>query len=240
MSTLQTQTTVGQMVAERPERARIFERLGIDYCCGGKRPLGEVCEEKGLDTESVVRALVESDASASSHSTDWTRAPLSHLTDHIVHTHHDYLREELPRLEFLVGKVLNAHGQNHPELAELQQVFQGLKAELEAHMVKEEQVLFPMCVQMETTHSLNCNHCGSITNPIRVMEMEHDSAGNALARMRELTKDYTPPSDACNTFRVMLDSLRALEEDTHLHIHKENNILHPRVMALEAQIAAEA
>jgi regulator of cell morphogenesis and NO signaling len=227
------------MVAERPARARVFEELGIDYCCGGKKPLDDACEARGLDVDAVVRALVETDAAPQAEEADWTQAPISHLTDHIVRKHHDYLRQELPRLQGLVEKVVRAHSAKHPEVIELQQVFLGLSAELKAHLMKEEQVLFPMCVQMEATHSLSHSHCGSVSNPVRVMEMEHDNAGAALARIREITQDYTPPADACNTFRVMLDGLRDLEVDLHQHIHKENNILHPRVIALEHRILGD-
>lgn len=239
MSAIARETTVGQVVAERPVRARVFEELGIDYCCGGKKPLADACAEKGLDVNEVVRALMERDATEAEDGIDWTRVPLSHLTDHIVATHHAYMKQELPRLAQLVEKVLAAHGDNHPELHEVREVFYALKDEIEMHLMKEEQVLFPMIVQMEATRALTHLHCGTVGNPIRVMEMEHDSAGQALARLRELTQDYTPPADACNTYRVMLDGLESMEHDLHQHIHKENNILHPRAAALEAKIEAD-
>jgi regulator of cell morphogenesis and NO signaling len=210
--------------------------LGIDYCCGGKKTLEAACAVKSLDLPVVVRELEAVDAAGANTETDWTQAPLSQLADHIVATHHDYLRRELPRLEFLTDKVARAHGERHPELHQVRDIFAEFKAELDSHMVKEEHILFPMCRKLDTATEMPSFHCGSIANPIRVMESEHDSAGDALAALRELTHDFTPPADACNTYRVMLDSLRMLEADMHQHVHKENNILFPRAVATEAEL----
>jgi regulator of cell morphogenesis and NO signaling len=236
MSAINTQDTVGQLVAERPVRGKIFEKLGIDYCCGGKRPLSEACAEKSLDVEAVVRELREAEAGQAAEETDWTTAPLGAFCDHIVGTHHAYLNEALPRLSFLTNKVNQAHGARHPELAELEDVFAELRAELEAHAMKEEMILFPLIKQLEAAETRPAFHCGSVNNPIRVMEIEHDHAGDALARMRALTGGFTVPEDGCNTYRVMIDALIELEADLHMHIHKENHILFPRAAALEASL----
>lgn len=235
---LDSNSSVGEWVVESPSRSRIFERLGIDYCCGGKQPLDEACRQKGLDTEQVIDKLVrEGDPAADAGQPDWSQAPLTQLADHIVATHHAFLNTELPRLQAIVDKVANVHGGNHPEMREVREVFNGLKAELQSHMAKEEQVLFPMVRELEQAIGRPSFHCGSIANPIRVMESEHDVAGGALESLRKLTLDYSTPADACNTWRAMADGLRQIEEDLHVHIHKENNILFPRALLLEQDLS---
>lgn len=231
--------TVAELVTERPARARVMERYGIDYCCGGKRPLSEAVAKRGVDAERVVADLEAVDAGPARDERDWTAAPLAELIEHIVSTHHAYLRQELPRLSPMVDKVRRVHGERHGELVECQAVFEGLRAELQSHMMKEEQNFFPMVAQMEAAQSVEGGHCGSVSNPIRQMEHEHDTAGSALERLRTLTGDYGPPADACNTYRAMLDSLAELEADLHQHIHKENNILFPRAAELEATLSGE-
>jgi regulator of cell morphogenesis and NO signaling len=158
--------------------------------------------------------------------------------NHIVATHHEFLKLEMPRLAQMAAKVRDAHGANHPEVITLQQVFLGLQDELSSHMMKEEMVLFPLIERMEAASRAGAGlppaHCGSVNNPIRMMEYEHDNAGRALEQMRHVTNDYTPPADACNTFRALYHGLKEVEADLHQHIHLENNILHPRASRLEA------
>lgn len=229
---------VGQLVAERPGRARVFERLGIDYCCGGRRTLSEACLAQGLNVQTVIAELREGDRkSAAVDEAHWAAVPLEELITNILDTHHAYLRRELPRLTEITAKVRGVHGERHPELAEVQETYNALRAELELHMTKEERVLFPMIKAMESSQILEGAHGGSVRNPIRVMQHEHDSAGAALAHLRKLTRDFEPPADGCNTYRAMLHSLAELEADLHQHIHKENNILFPRAMELEATLA---
>lgn len=239
MTTMNLNATVGELVTERPSRARVFEKHGIDYCCGGKMPLTEACGHRGVSVDLVARELAEADAAPSGEERDWAAAALTELADHIEQTHHAYLRRELPRLTQLVSKVASVHGERHPEMREALRVFMGLRSELESHMLKEEQVLFPMIRGLEQADGPMTFHCGSINNPIRMMEFEHDNAGDALARLRELTSDYTPPADGCNTFRATLSGLAELEQDLHQHIHKENNILFPRAARLEAELAGK-
>lgn len=239
MSTLDAQTTVGQIVAERPSRARAFERLGIDYCCGGKVPLEQACREKGLDLALVLQTLRDQDQKAAeSDSEDWTKTTLAALADHIEATHHAYLRRELPRLEWLVNRVATVHGPNHPELLDVKTAFYYLKAELEEHMHKEEQAVFPMIRGLEDGSNPSPGYPASVRYPVAAMMHEHDSTGAALTRLRSLTSGYVPPSDACNTYRAMLDGLAELESDLHLHVHKENNILFPRAIQVEAAAMA--
>jgi regulator of cell morphogenesis and NO signaling len=238
MSAIDTQRTVGELVAQRPARAIVFEKYGIDYCCGGGKPLAQACQERGVDFEAVTKELRNSDAAPQPPQRDWTKASLTELADHIVSTHHAFLREQLPRLDQLTAKVASVHGEHRPELRTLREVFVGFRQELESHMYKEEQILFPMCRTLEQSDSSAppAFHCGSIANPIRVMIMEHDHAGDALGQMRTLTAGYRVPAEACGSYRAMLDGLESLEKDMHQHVHKENNILFPRAAQAEAEL----
>ena len=218
---------------------RVFERLGIDYCCGGKRPLAEVCQEKGLNAEEVQQALNQEASARGTAGRDWNTAPLSELVDHIIVTHHDYLRREFQPLTDRLAKVYRVYNQRYgPTLTGLPEVFEALRAELEMHMFKEERVLFPAIVTAEAAISqggpLPMTPFGTVRNPIGMMESEHDSAGNALAQIREITKNYDIPDYACVTFRALMNGLQELEQDLHMHIHLENNILFPRAIALES------
>jgi regulator of cell morphogenesis and NO signaling len=239
MTTTYAQQPVADLVREQVARARVLERHHIDYCCGGKLSLAEACARVGEDVDQVARELDETEvAAAEAAGPDWSVAPLSQLADHIVQRHHTYLRRELPRLATLLDRVFQAHRHNHPELAELRRVFAALRTELDEHMLKEERVLFPIAKQLEAARAASrpapTFHCGSVNNPISAMEDEHRQVGEALRRMRWLTRGFAPPHDACQTYRVLLAGLAELEEDLHLHIHLENNILFPRAAELEA------
>jgi regulator of cell morphogenesis and NO signaling len=230
--------TVGQIVTWRPELASVFERLGIDYCCGGQTPLTDACAERGLGVQAVLAALHDAGGTPPRPSErDWSTTRLTELRDHIVATHHAYLNSELPRIAALLDKVVQVHGRRHPELPECRAVFTALRDELESHMQKEERILFPLIAQIEGAQGPVRSHCGSVQNPIRVMETEHDSAGTALGQLRELTGGYVPPADACNSYRAVLTGLAELEADLHTHIHKENNILFPRAIQLEEALS---
>ena len=239
MNELEIQT-VGQMVVERPQRSRVFDRLHIDYCCGGKRTLEEACAKRGLDLKAVIAELEAFDAEAETQPDAVRPANLTmtELADDIERTHHAYLREELPRLGDLVKKVSAVHGQAHPWLTGLTSVYAELVAELEPHMLKEEQILFPLIRELDQAATAPSFHCGSVGNPIRMMEMEHQNAGAALDRIREMTTDYEIPEGACNSFRAMLSGLEHLEADLHLHIHKENEILFPKAFEMEAKLGS--
>ena len=239
MNELEIQT-VGQMVVERPQRSRVFDRLHIDYCCGGKRTLAEACTKRGLDLKTVIAELEAFDAEAEAQGDAVRPANLTmtELADDIERTHHAYLREELPRLGNLVKKVSAVHGQAHPWLTGLTSVYAELVAELEPHMLKEEQILFPLIRELDQATTAPSFHCGSVGNPIRMMEMEHQNAGAALDRIREMTTDYEIPEGACNSFRAMLSGLEHLEADLHLHIHKENEILFPKASEMEAKLGS--
>jgi regulator of cell morphogenesis and NO signaling len=231
-TTIDPAAHVAALVLEQPARARVFERFEIDYCCGGKTPLRTACAERGLDVDVVLDAL-DRTATSGDDDHDWSAASVTELCVHIVDRHHAYLRDELPRLGRLVDKVVNAHGGRHPELAEVAATFAAVASELEQHMVKEEQILFPACLALDDAAGGGFAF-GSIASPIAVMLHEHDEVGAGLARLHALTDGYRPPADACNSYRAMLDRLRTLELDTHRHVHEENNILFPRAIELEA------
>ena len=236
MAAITSEQTVGELVAEKPGRARIFEKLGIDYCCGGKKSLEQACRDQGLDVNTALKMLdatEEIDADAAER--DWTRASLTELADHIEQTHHVYLRDELPRLGQMVRKVAAVHHANHPWLLELDTLFAGFAAEMEAHLLQEEQILFPIVRAMEQPEADQDMAGASLSGPVESNAHEHESAGQALARMRQLSSDFTPPADACATFQAMLDGLHQLEKDTHQHVHKENNILFARALEMEKQ-----
>ncbi|MCP3963997.1 MAG: iron-sulfur cluster repair di-iron protein [bacterium] len=221
--TISIESTVGQIAAEHPLATRTFGRHGIDFCCGGGRSIREACEAKGLDTESILEEIAGELAAPDADLERWDEAPLNDLIDHILAAYHRPLGEELPRLEQMARKVHRVHGERQPELLpELLSTYLGLKEELQLHMMKEEQILFPMIRQGQGP---------SAEGPISVMESEHESAGDALKRLRELTDGYQVPGEACNTWRALWHGLAALEVAMHEHIHLENNILFPRALA---------
>ncbi len=235
MNSIDTDRTVGELVAERPSNSRIFEDYGIDYCCGGKESISRACARNGIPTDEILEKLKLADtALPQEDSPDYASMKLDALVEHIVSTHHAYLNRELPRLQKMSKKVAKVHGDKDDRLGELEGVVRALAEELLMHMMKEEQVLFPVIRQLAQTDSPSETHFGTIGNPIRAMEADHEIAGNALDTMRKLTDNYTPPDWACNTYRALLDGLRELELDLHQHIHKENNILFPRALELEA------
>lgn len=214
----------------------MFEELGIDYCCGGGVPLREACGAAGVEFETVLEELERREAEAEAEP-GFRSMGLGELVDHVEQVHHEYLRAELPRLSFLVGKVSGVHGGDHPELQELRSVFERLRAELEEHTGKEERVLFPACRRLEAAGTMPDLPFGSVENPITAMMAEHVESGEGLRRIRELTRSYEIPEDACNSYRAMLDGLAELERDTHYHIFKENSILFPRAAEAEAALA---
>lgn len=229
------QTQVGQFVADMPGRFRIFQDRGIDFCCGGKQPLDQACREKGIDANQVLKELLGYQPRAED-AQGLAGKTLTEICDQIEATHHTFLRDVMPRLSTMADKVVNAHGARHPEMLQVQQVFEGLWDEMQSHMMKEERILFPGIRGLEAGDATACSHCGSVQNPIHVMESEHDSAGSALATMRRLTGGYKAPADACNTFRALLSGLEEVEADMHQHVHKENNILFPRAIMLESEL----
>lgn len=235
-------TTVRDIAAASLAAVRVFERLGIDYCCGGKRPLADICLERGYGVAAVQSELDSAMMAGSDADQDWSSASLGSLIRHIISTHHEYLRSELPAIEARLQKVYRVYNQRYgPTLIGLPEVFAGLRKELESHLVKEETMLFPVIVAYETAANTGSRlprvPFGKVSNPIGVMEHEHESAGQALARIREITGTYCVPDTACVTYRALMNSLDELERDLHMHIHLENNILFPRANALENSLS---
>ncbi|MFB3815168.1 MAG: iron-sulfur cluster repair di-iron protein [Terriglobales bacterium] len=226
--------TVRELALEIPNATRVFEQLGIDYCCGGHKPLDEACDAAGVAMDDVLAKLdaAAQNATAAPGNQDWQQRSLGELIDHIVTAHHQYVKMEIPRLQKLLDKVCSVHRQNHPELTSVRDTFSDLSQELESHLMKEEQVLFPYIVAFERGEAPH-SCFGTVQNPIRMMMFEHDNAGAALRDMRAASGNYTLPADACISYQTLYQALQAFEADLHQHIHLENNILFPRALALE-------
>lgn len=229
--------TVGQLMIEYPGAVVLFERFGIRYCCRGHETLGEACAGAGLDPLSILRKLECCDAGAGEDRTDWSRASITKLADHIQESRYGYLDDALPRLESLVNRVATVHGDRHPELVELRRIFGALKLDLEEHRIQEEEVLFPMCRELDTARVRPDFYWRTVKTPISVMADEHENIALTLAELRELTVGFEPPSDACTAYLAMLEGLAELERRLHLHIHEENNVLFPKTMAAEATLS---
>ena len=233
--------TVRELAVENPASTRVFEKLGIDYCCGGNRSLREACENANLQFDQVLDSLEKAGQATRGTQKDrhWQAEPLASLIEHIQSTHHMYTREEIVRFGPLLEKVCSVHGKNHPELLEVREIFKGLAQELTTHLMKEEMMLFPYIVRAEAAVAGNGPLArapfGSVQNPVSMMEHEHDSAGNALRAMNEATNGYSAPADACISYQTLYQALAAFEADLHQHIHLENNILFPRAVAIEKE-----
>jgi regulator of cell morphogenesis and NO signaling len=236
--TLTATKTVRDYAIETPQTIPVFEKLGIDFCCGGNRPLEEACAAANLNVDEVLKSLETTLAEPVRPSDREARAgSLAELISHIVKTHHLYVRTQIPEIQKLMEKVYTKHGENHPELATIRGLFHGVGQELMMHMMKEENILFPYIERMEEAvvqhDPILPAQFGTVANPVRMMEHEHDNAGAALKAMRETSQGYTPPPDACTSFRALYTALENFEKDLHQHIHLENNVLFPRALQME-------
>ena len=230
--------TVRDIALEQPTAIRVFEQFGIDYCCGGRKPLAEACAAGSLEIEAVIAALEDAEKKPATEVESWAGRSLQSLSSHIVTKHHAYVKTELPRLALLAQKVVNRHGSTKPELPMIAAALAQLDDELTQHLGKEESILFPYIALLEQSVPLGTarpESCfGTVANPIAMMTQEHDAAGGLLAGIRRLSGDFTTPPDACPTFHAFYDGLREFEQDLHQHIHLENNILFPRAIELES------
>jgi regulator of cell morphogenesis and NO signaling len=230
--------TVREIALEQPTSIRVFEEFGIDYCCGGHKPLGEACSAGKLEIDAVLAALEAAAQTPDTAIDNWAGKPLEQLIAHIVATHHAYVKRELPRLAGLAQKVVNRHGSHRSELLVIASTLKQLDEELTHHLAKEEVVLFPYVANLEralASHSEKPRSCfADVANPIAMMTQEHDAAGTLLAKIRTLSGNFTTPEDVCPTFHAFYDGLKEFEQDLHQHIHLENNILFPRAIELEA------
>jgi len=238
--TIKKTATVRELLRIYPNTRRVFERFGVDYCCGGGRDLKSAADQAKVPVETLMMALaseLEAPVPGQQPERDWNALTATELVEHILERHHAFMKEQLPRVDGLLDKVLKVHVAHRQMLTALQKTFHELNDEIEDHLLKEENILFPLILQWDDHANGKCPapvaHCGTVRNPIRKMEYEHDSAGSALARLRELTGNYMPPADACPTFRALYEGLQAIEADLHQHIHLENNYLFPKAVELE-------
>lgn len=229
--------TVGSYVAQDFRTAAIFNKYGIDFCCKGGRTLDEVCDKKKIRKADVEEELERLLSQKADNNIDFRQWPLDLLADYIEKTHHRYVEEKIPVLLQFLNKLCKVHGERHPELFAINELFIGCAEELSQHLKKEELVLFPFIRKMVdatiTGRELDTPHFGSVQNPVAMMMHEHDGEGERFRKIAALTNNYTPPADACNTYKVTYAMLREFEEDLHKHIHLENNILFPSAIVLE-------
>jgi regulator of cell morphogenesis and NO signaling len=220
-------TTIAEIASSVPSSVRVFQRHGVDFCCGGKRPIGLVCQEQGLSLPELTREI-EASTEQPAENRDWTEESLGALIEHILSAYHAPLRDELPRLEAMAAKVSTVHGGSAPYLARVNAIVGELGQELRSHMQKEEVILFPAVEAVERGGMVPM----PLSAPIGVMEDEHDHAGALLAELREMTGGYEVPDWGCGTFRALYHGLSELEAAMHVHIHLENNLLFPRALKL--------
>lgn len=230
-------STVGEIAVALPESTRVFERFKIDYCCGGGQMLSDACASVGVNTDQLLEMLKDSSRPQESPALDLQNATLTELISYILDKHHVYTKNEIERLDPLAAKVVSAHGANHSELLTVRDLTQQLFADLKPHMFKEEQILFPFVIELEQARLQNrpapLAPFGIVNNPIRMMMMEHDTAGDILRELRTVSSDYKLPADACISYKTFYEALEAFEQDLHQHIHLENNLLFPKAVQLE-------
>ena len=228
--------TIGDYVTENIKAAHVFKKYGIDFCCGGGITLEKACQDKGLDMSKVQQDLSEIEIERN-HSFNFNKWELSFLIDYVINEHHTYVRESIPIIAQYAEKVARVHGQNYPEVVKVYNIFMEVAEELYAHLDKEEQILFPYVKELESAKKEKRDAFvppfGTVINPIRMMEHEHENAGDAFKEIAILTNNYTPPMAACNTFRALYAKLQEFEEDLHQHVHLENNIIHRKAASLE-------
>ena len=230
--------TVGELAVAIPKATRVFEKTKIDYCCGGEQLLGDACLKAGVDLRALEQMLEASAQPAAATTVNFQQMTLAELIQYILDKHHVYTNEEMSRLEALAAKVVGAHAANHPELLATRDLLVQLFAELKGHMFKEEQILFPFIVEFEQSvlqsRPTPSAPFGTVVNPIRMMTVEHDHAGDILRELRKVSGNYQAPDDACLSYQTFYQALEAFEQDLHQHIHLENNLLFPKAIALEA------
>jgi len=236
----ETDETLGEIAAKDLRKAQIFKKYGLDFCCGGKKTVKEACKEKGLDVTKIEQELQQADKIPSSRPLPYNEWNLDFLADYIVNTHHSYVKKNLPDIKTYADKVAKVHGGRHEELLPVRQLVDEIYTEMMNHMVKEERVLFPYIKELVTaknnTQPLHASHFGTVQNPINMMEMEHEAVAKNLADIRELTNDYVLPEDACASYSLLYRLLDEFENDLHLHVHLENNILFPKALEIEKQL----
>lgn len=227
---------IADVVTNNIKTADIFKKFGIDFCCGGGISIAKACEKNNVNIEHLLNELISID-NKNLPSQNFNKWELDFLIDYIVHTHHSYVLEAIELLDAYSAKVAKVHGENHPPVLEIEQLYNQVKMELLQHMQKEERILFPFIKQLVNAKRGNCpvinSHFGTVQNPINMMNAEHEMAGDILKKIAEITMNYAPPEWACNTFKALYAKLDEFEQDLHLHVHLENNILFPKAIELE-------
>lgn len=232
------EASIGELVAKDLRKAEVFKKFNIDFCCGGKKTLSQVCNDKQINIKDIESEFEKLDSTSESISQNYNEWSLDFLVDFIINTHHKYVKSSLPLLMEYTAKVAKVHGKEHLEVVTIYDLFKEASEELNSHMMKEETILFPYIKQLvDEKKSVNegCSF-GTVKNPIRMMEHEHDVVGNIFKTIRELSNDYTPPEDACTTYKLSYKKLEEFENDLHQHIHLENNILFPKSIKLESEL----
>ena len=236
---LNKEMTLAEIVNRDYRTVPALEGLNLDYCCRGKRTLDEACTEAGLDVNIIIEKLKNARTYETSNY-DYESWEPDFLIDYIINIHHSYVKKYIPLISAHSEKVKNAHSANHPEVIKIAELFETVKSDLESHLLKEERMLFPyiknLAVINRGTGNFEAAPFGTVQNPIRVMEMEHEAAGNMFYEIRKLSNNYQPPEDACITFKTLYEELKDFESDLHKHIHLENNILHPKAIAMEKEL----
>lgn len=231
--------TVGQIVTDDYRTAQVFQKYGLDFCCGGNRTIEEACEKKGVEVRQVVQEL-DALANEGTKNDNYDQWSLDFLVDYIVNNHHEFTRNKLPEIGKYAKKVAKVHGERHEELQEIYYEFTMLHTEIFNHLDKEERILFPYIKQLveakKVGDQLEEPEFGGAANPIAMMEDEHDEAGTSMAKIRRLSNNFTPPEDACTTYRILFENLEAFEKDLYKHVHLENNILFPKALELEKRL----
>lgn len=231
--------TLSEIVKNNFKAAAVFEKYNLDFCCKGNKFLSKACEEKGINEIEILSELerIKTYQNSSINYEEWN---LDFLIDYIVNTHHSYVRKMIPVILEHINKVASVHGKNHPELTEIARIYSVVYKDLKQHMMKEEEILFPYIKYLVKTKGNGSKsespYFGTVRNPISMMELEHQSAGDELFEIRNLSNNYTVPQDACNTFRVTFQELKEFEEDLHKHVHLENSILFPKSIMLEEEL----
>lgn len=233
------ESTVGEIAASDYRKAEVFKRMGIDFCCGGKKTLSEACKEVGISETQLEAELLKAEQQKKMPSQDFDRWELDFLADYIVNTHHRYVAENVELIYQLAVKVAGHHGEAHPELVTVANIYVAMANELMLHMQKEEEILFPYIKKLVAARRENkspgASPFGTVGNPVRMMEQEHEQVGEYFREMHVLTNDFTLPPDACNSFTFLYNKLKEFEEDLHQHVHLENNVLFPKALALEKE-----
>jgi regulator of cell morphogenesis and NO signaling len=231
--------TIGETVSKDFRKAQIFKKLGIDFCCGGKKTLKEVCDNKVIDYKEVEKEL-NNLGEKDNVSLNFDQWELDFLTDYIINTHHKYVKESIPFMTELATKVAKVHGSQHPELIEVAKIFNNLALDFSQHLMKEENILFPyikeLVVAKKESKHLSKPIFGTVDNPTQMMEAEHEQAGEDMGEIRRLTNNYALPEEACNSYQILFKKLAEFENDLFNHVHLENNILFPKSIALEKQV----